>query len=325
MLFKRDVVEKISRNPLPAEIRKRSDLIKGLYYFYGIGCREDEWLAEIFWQGRIIAAEMPGTESDIADYPLWSPERVFRTAMLYGPDTAGLQEGLSADLPGDMTRLGIQWLKSQEKYFQIESEISESDLRRAYCQSYLEDLPYYVWEGFDYQDPRPELVLHQADEIYDTGSDEDWRENVESCRGICYSAGSCFGLYKAAEKLYRLAAIGGNLRAIETDVGCGCRGSERSRAKGRQSADTGKPEGSSPMVEKIGRRRKSFRDAGADFCSGDMGGSSGQERTSGLLAKETVGMLLLTTAAGKMVKRPEQRISVFCIYRKNKKCKAEGK
>ena len=218
MLFKRDVVEKISRNPLPAEIRKRSDLIKGLYYFYGIGCREDEWLAEIFWQGRIIAAEMPGTESDIADYPLWSPERIFRTAMLYGPDTAGLQEGLSADLPGDMTRLGIQWLKSQEKYFQIESEISEPDLRRAYCQSYLEDLPYYVWEGFDYQDPRPELVLHQADEIYDTGSDEDWRENVESCRGICYSAGSCFGLYKAAEKLYRLAAIGGNLRAIETDV-----------------------------------------------------------------------------------------------------------
>ena len=218
MLSKREVIEKVSRNPLPAEIRNRSDLIKGLYYFYGIGCREDEWLAEIFWQGRIIAGEMPETESDIADYPLWSPERVFRIAMIYGPDTAGLWEGLSADLSGDMVRLGMQWLRSQGNYFLIKSDVSESDLRRAYCQSYLEDLPYSVWEGFDYRDPRPELVLHQADEIYDAGSDEDWRENLESCRGICYSAGNCFGLYKAAEKLYRLAAIGGNLRAIETDV-----------------------------------------------------------------------------------------------------------
>lgn len=218
MLPRQEVIERVCGNPLPAGIGEKSDLIKGLYYYYGIGCREDEWLAEIFWQERIPGRSIPEEESGIRDVPAWRPECAFRAAMMHGPDTGGLRGSLSEELPRKMLQLGVQWLEQQGDKSLIRLDTPETDFRRAYCWSYLAGLPYYVWEGFDYRDPRPELILRQADEVYDTGSEEDWRENMEAAANGDCNGGSCFDLYTAAEKLYRLAAVGGNLRALETDV-----------------------------------------------------------------------------------------------------------
>lgn len=218
MQLKQKIARRTGENPLPEEVRESSGLIRGLYYYYGIRCREDEWLAEVFWQGRMDVGKFPIVEDAVADPPAWRPECAFRTAMLFGPDLGGLQESLSADLPRDMARLGAQWLGNQATCSAIKSDASEEEQRRAFCRSYLGELPYHVWDGFDYRDPRPELVLFQAEECYDAGSDEDWRENILASRGEICCGGGCFALYTAAEMLYRLAAVGGNLQALETDV-----------------------------------------------------------------------------------------------------------
>lgn len=153
-----------------------SDLIQGLFYYYGIDCREDEWLAENFWRGNSP-----------------NPETVLRLALLYNPG-------------GDCSR------KRCQKQFLNQLAV------RFPMKEYLDIMEglSYEWQGYDISDPRPEDILKQADEIYWEADFTDWKENVDPFGNIV--PGTCFTIYEAAERLYRLAAIGGNLRALEEDI-----------------------------------------------------------------------------------------------------------
>ena len=76
----------------------------------------------------------------------------------------------------------------------------------------------YNWNGYDLKDPRPEQILNEADDIYDEADFTDWREDITLLDGYGPAAGTCFPIYEAAERLYRLAAIGGNLRALKENI-----------------------------------------------------------------------------------------------------------
>lgn len=187
-----EIQKRLRENPLPENGGEFSDLIQGLFYYYGIDCREDEWLAENFWQGNIPTRLMK-REAGHFKRNVQNPETVLRLALMYNPG-------------GDSSRK-----KRQEQFL---NQLAVDLPMKAYLDI-MEGLPC-TWQGYDPKDPRPEDILKQADETYQEADFTDWKKNMDPSGGII--PGTCFTIYEAAERMYRLAAIGGNLRALEVDI-----------------------------------------------------------------------------------------------------------
>lgn len=187
-----EIKKRLMKNPLTENMKGFSDLIQGLFYYYGIDCREDEWLAESFWRGNIPQDFLKRQTDTFKENDLYTGT-VLCLALLYNPG-------------GDRSRK-----KRQEQFL---NKLAAVFPMKEYMDI-MEGLPY-TWQGYDPEDPRPEDILKQADETYQEADFTDWKENMDPSGDII--PGTCFTIYEAAERMYRMAAIGGNLRALEEDI-----------------------------------------------------------------------------------------------------------
>lgn len=196
MLTKGEFLDRLRENPLPEDvILQNSSLICGLFYYYGIHCRADEEAAECFWRGE-VPKPCPAAEPGACGQTAAGPEAALRLALRYS-------------LQGEDSRR-----EAQEHFL----EEMKSEFAPGKFQEYMADFAC-TWEGYDCRDPRPEQIREQAEDLYDEADFTDWKENQMSTIGVYDpEPGTCFRIYRAAELLYRLAAIGGNLRALEEDV-----------------------------------------------------------------------------------------------------------
>ena len=147
----------------------------------------------MFLEGRSPEA-CPAAEPGACGQTAAGPEAALRLALRYSPQGGGFPAGSA----GTFFR-GNENLNLHPKNFR-----SIWQILRAPGKDMTAGIP-----GRNRSGNRQRILYDEADFT-------DWKENQMSTIGVYDpEPGTCFRIYRAAELLYRLAAIGGNLRALE--------------------------------------------------------------------------------------------------------------